>query len=391
MIDRIVFVQRIPLNETLLRVYPIDYLGENGVRVAYWDLSALFGLSRGGNAVERAYSKRFAAWGDLAASAKAEGRRTVFVMGFAYAPDTWRAWRIFSRSSAMLAEVDMGRIPEIKANFFRRARENLILLTDPSKVAHFILKRLFLASKRALGIRGPEIVFAAGSAALESAKGTRAVAIHHCDYDLDLLAHNDARLLDKRYAVFLDEYMPFHPDLEVVGIRRRVEPVRYYSSLIALFDRLESKYDIEVVIAAHPKADYSQSNPFGNRRIFIRKTCQLVRGCEFALTTFSNSLNYAVLERRPILFFTSEDIAAKYRSIRLDLYPSRYARVLGRPLVNLDHLADADLEIPPVDPLLYNAFRYRYIVSQESEGRISRDIWLQSLTKGVLGRRWADD
>ncbi len=224
------------------------------------------------------------------------------------------------------------------------------------------------------------MVFAAGDAAREAAGTALVVPIHHCDYDDLLLGREiEPRLVSGRYAVYLDEFMPFHPDLSILGIRRRIDPERYYSTLNAFFSRLERRHGVEIVIAAHPKSSYP-ANPFGGRKIFRGAARPLVRDCEFALTTFSNSLGYAVLANRPLIFFSSHDNTVRKPSQRLDLYPAIYAGALGRKVANLDHPAAADLEIPSVDARLYDDYRHRYIVSRGAEGRVSRVLLLYFLS-----------
>ena len=51
----------------------------------------------------------------------------------------------------------------------------------------------------------------------------------------------------------LDNYLPFHPDF---GTGSLIEPEEYYVPLCHFFDHLERKYDVRIVIAAHPRSSY---------------------------------------------------------------------------------------------------------------------------------------
>jgi len=379
---RIVFIHYIALNETLLRLYPIDFLIGKGFRVEHWNLAPLFGYAANAYEIEHPCSRPFESWAALDEELRRpETDETFFVVGMAYAPETARVWRALSRTRARLATVLVGLAPEPGGSPLRRLRDNAVFIRSPRKLAGFVLKRAALGLKKLGWARDPDVTFAAGDAAREAAGRARVVPIHHCDYDDWLLARaEEPRLVAGRTAVYLDEFMPFHADLGILGIRRRIDPARYYSTLNAFFGRLEERHGVEIVVAAHPKSSYP-ANPFGGRKIFRGATRLLVRDCEFAVTTFSNSLGYAVLARRPLVFFTSDEIAARYRSLRLDLYPATYARALGRRLANLDRPAAEDLEIPPIDGRLYDDYRHRYIVSREAEGRVSRELWLEFLSR----------
>ncbi len=78
-----------------------------------------------------------------------------------------------------------------------------------------------------------------------------------------------------------------------------------------------------------------------------------------------------------MIFFTTDDIIKRYRLLRHDVAPFHFARVLGRPCVNLDHPPKDDALVGPVDEKLYDDYKYRYLVSRQSEGRLSRETYLQ--------------
>lgn len=374
----LIFLQYVPLNETLLRLYPMDFLSGRGVPVEYWDISPLYGHAFHGPGIPRPYIRRFASWGEFEAALGAPSLAgALLVPGFAYEPKTVSAYRLLSRSPARLGQIISGVLPLPPNTLGRRLREDLRLLADPGKVARFVLKRAALAARRAGWVRPDEVVFAAGEAARQSAGGARVVPINHYDYDDWLETRgSDPRLVEPRYAVFLDQFLPFHPDFKLNGIRQNIDPGRYYAALNAFFERLERRQGVEIVVAAHPKADYPE-NPFGGRRLFRSATRALVRRCEFAVTNWSTALSYAILDLKPILFFTSDDIARRYRPLRYDLYPPYSASILGRPIVNLDRPSEEDERVPPVDPVLYDDYKYRYLASRECEGRLSREIYLE--------------
>lgn len=378
---KVVFSSYVPLTETILKIFPLDFLAEKGMPVEYWDLSPLFGHALPGKELARPFVRRFTNWDELgAALLSTEISGAFLVSAVPYEPRFFRLHRQFSASRAKLGAVIVGVLPIPNETGFQRIRQGVRYLFDPQKMSRILLKRVQIALKRLGCVRGFDVVFAAGSAAREAADAARIVPINHIDYDdwLETLPVGTRRV-DGRYAVYLDQFAPAHPDFAFLGIKTMIDPVRYYSLVNAFFDRLEKRHGLEVVIAAHPKSDYPE-NPFGGRKIFWSATRPLVRHCEFALATISTSLSYAVLDRKPLIFFTTDDIAARYRSLKHDVFPPHFARVLGRPCINLDHPPQDDLRVDPVNEGLYDDFKYRYLVSRELEGRLSREAYLDYFT-----------
>ncbi|MBI3565964.1 MAG: hypothetical protein HY079_12260 [Elusimicrobia bacterium] len=372
--DRIVFASYVTLTETILRLFPLDDLSRRGFPVEYWDLSALYGASLPAKEVVRPYTRRFASWPELEAALAGPGAAgTMVVVAVPYEPRFFRLYRLLSRSAARLGSVISGVLPMPAPTGLDRVRQDARLLLDPARVAHFLLKRAALAARRMGAVRGFDAVFAAGAAAREEAGHAPVVPVNAGDYD-DWLEHkdDDPRLVEGRYAVYLDQYATAHPDFALLGVKRLIDPDRYHALLDAFFTRLERRHGVEVVIAAHPKADYAR-NPFGGRLILRSSTRALVRRCEFALATISTSLGFAVLDRKPLVFFTTEEMMERYRPLRHDVAPFHFARALGRTCRILDR--DEGAEIEPVDAALYDDYKYRYLVSRETEGRLSRDAY----------------
>lgn len=371
-----VFSSYVSLTASTLRLFPLDALAQEGFPVEYWDLSALYGASLPGKEIARPYARRFTTWAELESALLApETAELLITVAAPYEPRFFRLHRLLSRSPAVLGSLISGTLPMPARSPLDRAREDLRLLIDPAKIAHFILKRAAQAARRLGAVREFDFVFAAGSNAQEEAGRAPVVAVNSSDYD-DWLETGDADppLVAGRYAVYLDQFAPAHPDFALLGIKQLINPGRYYALLNGFFERLERSCGVSVVIAAHPKADYPK-NPFAGRRILRSSTRALVRRCEFALATISTAIGFAVLDRKPLVFFTTEDMMARYRPLRHDTAPFHFARALGRPCLVLDRLPKEETRVDPVDAALYDDYKYRYLASRETEGRHSRAVY----------------
>lgn len=141
--------------------------------------------------------------------------------------------------------------------------------------------------------------------------GTRSIQAHSMDYDLFLeqvSAPRDAP--SSPFAVFLDQYIGYHPDA-VEGQRHPERPERFYPLLRAFFDRIESQLGLEVVIAPHPRADYSDKpGLFGKRRMIGGATSRLVSQSRLVVSSYSTAVGMAMLFEKPVVLCATQPMLA---------------------------------------------------------------------------------
>lgn len=160
--------------------------------------------------------------------------------------------------------------------------------------------------------------------------------INHPDYEkyLTIEQAKPSPLLRGRYVVYIDQYFPIHPHLQVENphIDCRVLAQEYYSSVNKFFDKLEYENDCEVVIAGHPVANYSV-NPFNNRKIIYFKTAELVRDCIGVCMHTSYSISFMMLYNKPICLMTNSAFM-KIPSKKQEL--NNYSQTFELPIIDID-------------------------------------------------------
>ena len=109
------------------------------------------------------------------------------------------------------------------------------------------------------------------------------------------------RLIQEKYCVFIDEYIGYHPDIKEIGIVYTQDEIDlYYAELRNFFCYLEKSMGLKVIVALHPRADYSNHPEcYKGFRTIRFKTVELVKDCEFAMTHYSDAIAYAVLFHKP--------------------------------------------------------------------------------------------
>jgi len=208
------------------------------------------------------------------------------------------------------------------------------------------------------------------------------IAINSPDYDeflSDCLDQGNAEDDEAGYAVFLDVYLPYHPDLPVMGLKHLKDPEGYFLSMNALFTEVEKKYSLKVIIAAHPSAAY-RGDEFNAREIIHGETAALVKGSEFVLSHHSNSLAYAVLYEKPCLFCYTDEMYRLYNNSLLH-HQNCYAEYLACSTYNITNLLDEG--IPNISRCIslprYKQFVNDYLTSPASRDRQSADIIINAI------------
>lgn len=118
---------------------------------------------------------------------------------------------------------------------------------------------------------------------------------------------------ENKHIVFLDEYEPFHPDFDRLGVKK-ISPLEYFESLNSFFHLLENRYRVSVVIAAHPAADLTTySDYFRGRKVFKSQTASLVRDSVGVVGHTSTAIQFAFLYKKPACFVITNEMSRGFR------------------------------------------------------------------------------
>jgi len=134
-------------------------------------------------------------------------------------------------------------------------------------------------------------------------KNTDIIWGHSYDYEIHHYNNNDLNttLNIQPYALFLDQYWPFHSNFPP----QKITPEYYYNKLNDFFCHIEEKFNLSIIIAGHPerkKLGKSSEQYFVHRKVIYDKTYALVLNAQFIIAHFSTSINYAVMSYKPIMF-----------------------------------------------------------------------------------------
>lgn len=195
---------------------------------------------------------------------------------------------------------------------------------------------------------------------------TKLLMVHTFDYErfCDVEPYNHDK---KDYAVFIDQYLPYHPD-STVDADIHINPEIYYKEVGDILNAIEKKTGIEIIIAAHPRSDYrNKPQCFSGYLVKYGKTSELIKGSCFVIGHFSTAIGMAVLGNKPVIIVDNKAVS----SIKsFDNICRGYAEQLNGSLLRT--AGDVDELSFFVDRSKYDAYEKRFMTTGENN---NKSIW----------------
>jgi hypothetical protein len=201
-------------------------------------------------------------------------------------------------------------------------------------------------------------------------RNAKKIWAHSFDYNTFLKLRDQAS--SKNIIVFIDTGPSGgHPDLKLFKAKPFSNAENYYPAMNKVFNSLELFFNAPVVIAGHPKIDYSREKDiFEHREILFEKTAELIRDCKLVVSNGSTADNFAVLWKKPILFITTDELENSPQKKILEAE----CKLLDTKVINANHFFD-DIDWGPLcqKPLAkYDAFRNQII---KKDGTPDENCW----------------
>lgn len=387
MINKVVYINYQPLTEKVKEDFYFNQLLENKFIVEYWDLSSIYFSKKIGDKVEDNYICYFDLIEDVENKIKIQNlTKTLFISLMTFEYKVLNLHKLFSKYNCITGFFARGASPHYSDNSLK-----INHLSRIKKIFNFNLLINYLGNNYCVYLKKfnliscYSVVFSAGELGITTIgrgywydkKKSKIIDVNSFDFENYLLCKNNVRIVENKYCLYLDEYLPFHPDFDLFNIKT-IDSNNFYNVLNRFFDNLEKEYGIDVVIAAHPKAHkYKTHNYFNNRKIIFNETPTLSRDAEFIIAHNSSSINFAVLNKKPVISILTNDIINKMNTY--SIYIKLVSISINSNLIIIDDDLINNLEIPNVDISKYNEFKYYILTSNNSENFISSKIFIKTI------------
>jgi len=364
-INKIILFVSSPFNARDYKRFGIDILRQNFFEVEVWDFAPFMNptRARGKSNFDKHYvffNKKDA----ISAISKLTNDCLIVAMiGYNY--ENYGIYRAISRNKLAYCMVRY-HFPSSDFKSERSISKRLKSITLRN-ILMYVFRHI---PPKFLGIRGAQIIVAMGGkidlSGLPMDKRTSVLLSHVFDYDIYLEEIKKPFSVDKNLAVFMDNYLPFHPDVDTGQF---ISPEEYYPLLCRFFDSLERQCAVRIVIAAHPRSDY-EAHPdyFAGRDIIKGRTAELVKKAKFVILHDSASVNFAVLFKKPVVSITTDRLSQSN-----ELFIDIIASLLGKKPINLDRTSEVHLaDELTINEDAYQNYKNIYI---KQDGTKETPIW----------------
>lgn len=369
---KLVIITHEPLTRNLKRIFYIEEYRAAGFNVSIWDISAI--ANKGLKLNDQVEDEAIIIVDNLnqmdSLLNSNDNKNTIYIPQVPYSWKNREIIKLLSDHQAYCIQI------EYYANAYTKTtlKEKLLKLLQFERYAELAKIKIeqkaykIFCSKHNINI--PQQNFT--SLALDK---TATSYINHPDYEsyLDILQkqQNTER---KPFIVFIDNYFPLHPDLLFHHGLKLGGADKYQQSLRNLFDYLENKYKMPVIIAAHPKAEYSPET-FGNREIKKYMTADLVLNSSYVVQHTSNSISYAILANQPLALITTNGYN-KVKHLVKDL--RKLARITDLKIFNTDKDKYQNFEFRQIQDKVRQDYIETYLHREELDNSRNADILIEA-------------
>lgn len=356
------------LSKNLYDALNINYFIQNDVEVELVDVTSLFFNYKNNQIFEKII--RISSYKELEEYfCNNDNSDTLYNVQFHYETKFVKFFLLLKKYNCKISIFEIGYLPS------PNTEEKIIkYLQQPLKLFKRIICKISdkLLIKFNLINLNYDIRFVAGSIPLQivTYNSKKIVELNYIDYEYNRDKVSTFKN-EKKYFVFLDIYLHKHQDhtFADIGNINKFSGEKYLKNLNNFFDKIEKRFNVEIIIAAHPKSSYSQ-NEFKNRKIIKDDTVNLVRNAHAVISHHSTSISYAVLNKKSLIFIYDESIKNNFKNVYM--FTKIFADYLQMPFLNID-LEEIEI-IPNVCELKYDNYKYNFLTTKKSEQFTNKQI-----------------
>lgn len=364
---KFIIIEHEPLTIRLKNIWNIDTLLKKGVNIEYWDMSSFIypGISIP-NKVKDECVRTIDSLETLEFFlSNNDSTQTVYAIELFPNWDNRKIFHLLRRHKCRCIKIDLYANTSLTTSLRKRIISFLkrISISSLTKKTLWLCYRiLFLKKIYTYNLSSSSIV-------------APDIRINHPDFEL--FKQEEHPLITIGYILFIDTFYPLHPDLKYYYNFKNITEYTdsYRHLMISFFDYLENKYNKRVVIAAHPKSNYS-GNEFGEREIIRHNTCNLIKYADFIVTHESNSMSFIALANKPFVIVFPDSYTQFSTLIN---YVFLLAKICGKTAYNLDKDNWDSISFSKMDEKTRLNYIETYLTSKETENKKNADIWIENL------------
>tara|TARA_R110001583_G_scaffold16041_5_gene65156 strand:- start:18888 stop:20063 length:1176 start_codon:yes stop_codon:yes gene_type:complete len=358
MIKNIYFIHRFHFNKSYYENDDFQELKNNGYRVKYIDIVGLLKSSKLEDTCPEDLKKDV-----IYINTKKEFKQFLSdnkhnsVLATCVGLQINSAWfyRIISQSKIPYIFLDVNFFPQLKSSnriknvstkvkrLFEKTAPNYLFLKGIRSIDYYYTKFILRPSVAILYVKS-----SIRKRVLKLAnKDTKLIKTNSNDWNT--ANKNVLKIVDSdNYLVFIDQYVPYHPDFVARNIDLKFTAEEYYNEINSNLENVSKGTGLEVIIAAHPRR--MGANDY-NFPLFYNETSNLIKHSKLVLAHYSTAVNFAAIHNIPLQFLTSnllqrsyigrniEDMAFTFNKKPINLSSEQFNNENFQNLLNIDNLA----------------------------------------------------
>lgn len=350
---RIVFIDHEPLSIRRRQIFYIDELRAAGFDVEFWDCSQYFhkGMVLT-DTLEEPYVQKMSSVAQIQqALHRTDIQNTIFIVE---AFQNWQSrhfFRLLSKNRCFTIRQEMyatATLPS-KQRIFRQIIEVLCERLSNHPIM-FLKSIMFRFYKRIYPFKFSRYICSGNRAGTD-------LQINHPDWEIYKSIKNGTAIVEGRYSVFIDEFFPQHPDLLFFEGRKAGDVAKYQRLMNDFFTHIEQEHNLEVVIAAHPKAKYD-NDAFGGRKTIKYHSAELIRDAQEVFMHGSAAIAYVMMFNKPLALIYTDDYKAMLSQLE---NMQRISTMTSLPLFDIE--AGEKVSVSHIHPQCRENYIYSYLTS----------------------------
>jgi hypothetical protein len=343
---KVIIIDHEPFSKRKEEHYFINRLIDDGHELQFWAVNDILPYTKNVEYTcreKRQFVTYFSEYTDLIRQlSEIDAKSTIVILELWYTLDTLKIFEIIKHKGIKWVKIDYYLNPTNNLTERKSIWDIFVIFSIfnlKNKIKTLRLK-LFYQNK---GLNCPNILFICGSDKANIGKAKDVKTLDYFDIEIYNKVKTQDRILSYKYIVFLDIMLANHPDFQRFGRGKIIEDKIYFKKMNLFFEKIEKLTGFPVVIASHPKANYTDE--YKGRICLKNVTAELVINSELVLTHGSLSISYALLSKIPLLYIYFDEVF-KGNQMLFALYQRllRACSYLNVPKINIDrqNLKDAD-------------------------------------------------
>lgn len=375
---KVIYISHEPLTQYLYKLFYLQEMKSAGFEIEYWDCSEISWKNIVlPDIIHSPIVKKFStieAFDDEVI--KVDIYNTIFSVELFRNRINYPIFKILSENNCLIVRFKLFENCELPTSFreiLRSIKTGRVLIDIKNRIRNKMTDKINHAIYRCNKVKECDLIF--------SSKSNGNIYINHPDYDACL--NNSNEMNSQKNIVYLDNYFPYHPDIKKNNPNWNVIDIeKHYKEMNYIFERIEKKYNLKVIIAAHPKSDYKR-NEFNGRTIVKYHTRELIADAVLVLLHSSNAIAFAISYGIPFMFISSSQYKLAHAENNRMRRLSSYFKSEIISAKTIDEKLENRQEVDSESILKY---KYTFLTHKSIENTPNREIIIAELTKLLKNR-----